>query len=225
MSLDKENMLELFENFKAAIVKLMEERDKLATEADEIRGARREAEEKAWQIEEDLKEAKTELIEKEKVIRTTEAEKVAAEAKIDELTKEIEDLKSDTSKEDQLAKVTAERDELKKEMDEITSKLERVSELYRETTAEKEKLAEKVDVSDLLGIYITLIETVFGGKPHARVLYTLHNTQTAIPRKNLEKSTGIMPTAILKAIHDLRNAGLVDYDEESQEVKLLKDIL
>ncbi|MFX0045756.1 MAG: hypothetical protein ACFE8Z_07905, partial [Candidatus Hermodarchaeota archaeon] len=118
-----------------------------------------------------------------------------------------------------------ERDELQAEMDEITGKLERVSELYRETAAEKDKLQEKVDVSDLLAIYIVLIENIFGGKPHARVLYTLHNTKTAITRKNIESSTGIMPTAVIKAIHDLRNADLVSYDEESQEVKLIKEIM
>jgi len=124
-----------------------------------------------------------------------------------------------------LQEVTKERDELKAQMTQITQKLQRVSELYREASAEKDKLKEKVDVGDLLSIYITLIETVFGGKPHARVLYTLHNTKKAITRKNLESSTGIMSTAIIKAIHDLRNANLVSYDEETQEVKLIKDIL
>ena len=110
-------------------------------------------------------------------------------------------------------------------MDQITSQLSRVSELYREASAEKEKLQEKVDVSDLLAIYITLIETVFGGKPHARVLYTLHDVGATITRKNIESSTGIMATAVMKAIHDLRNADLVSFDENSQEVKLIKDIL
>ena len=124
-----------------------------------------------------------------------------------------------------LHEVTKERDELRAEMGQITEKLQRVSELYREASVEKEKMKEKVDVSDLLSIYITLIETVFGGKPHARVLYTLHNTKKVITRKNLESSTGIMPTAIMKAIHDLRNAQLVSYDEQTMEVKLIKDIL
>jgi SMC interacting uncharacterized protein involved in chromosome segregation len=121
--------------------------------------------------------------------------------------------------------IIKERDELRAEMNQINSQLEKVSELYREASAEKEKLAEKVDISDLLAIYITLIETIFGGKPHARILYTLHDTKAAINRKNLEKSTGIMATAIIKAVHDLRNAGLVSYDEETLDVKLIKDIL
>ena len=74
-------------------------------------------------------------------------------------------------------------------------------------------------------IYITLIETVFYGKPHARILYTLHDVKTAIPRKNLVSSTGIQPAAVLKAVHDLANADLISYDDETQEAKLTKDIV
>ncbi len=121
--------------------------------------------------------------------------------------------------------IRKERDELKAEMDQINAQLERVSALYREASAEKAKMEQKVDVSDLLAIYITLIENIFGGKPHARILYTLHDTKAAISRKNLESSTGIMPAAIIKAVHDLRNADLVSYDEDTQEVKLTKEIL
>jgi hypothetical protein len=146
----------------------------------------------------------------------------------DNMRRRIEGLLNDIEKAGEssrdLDEITKERDELKAQMTQITGKLQRVSELYREASAEKDKLKEKVDVSDLLAIYITLIETVFGGKPHARVLYTLHNTKKAITRKNLESSTGIMSTAIIKAIHDLRNSNLVSYDEDTQEVKLIKDI-
>ena len=136
----------------------------------------------------------------------------------------LDDIEKASQSSSDLDEITKERNELKAQMTQITGKLERVSELYREASAEKDKLKEKVDVSDLLAIYITLIETVFGGKPHARVLYTLHNTKKVITRKNLESSTGIMATAIMKAIHDLRNAHLVSYDEDTQEVKLIKDI-
>ena len=204
MSLDKEKTLEDFDELRNSIAKLLEEHealsadiDKYTGEAEELRAAKREAEEKAW----------------------------AAEERANNAESELEDLKSDTTKDSEIDDLRKERDELRAEMDEINAKLERVSELYRETSAEKEKLQEKVDVSDLLAIYIILIENIFGGKPHARVLYTLHNTKTAITRKNIEASTGIMATAVMKAIHDLRNAELVSYDDETQEVKLIKDIM
>lgn len=199
---DREKMLHLLDEFKDTIVKLIDERDSLKGEGEELRTNKREAEEKAW----------------------------AAEEKVKELTNELESLttradEAESSKTEAVDAIRAERDELKKEMNEITGQLGRVSELYREASEEKDSLQEKVDVSDLLAVYITLIETVFYGKPHARILYTLHDVKTAIPRKNIQTSTGIMPAAVLKAIHDLANADLVKYDEESQEVELTKDIL
>jgi TolA-binding protein len=204
MEVDKEKMLELLENLKTDIIQLVDETGKLETEAEELRTAQIEAEKKANTNEEKLKEAET---------------------KLQSLSEEVEQLKSDTSKDETITEITKERDELKAELDEINSKLARVSELYREASSEAEKLKEKVDLSDLLGIYIMLIETVFYGKPHAQILYTLHNTKTAITRKNLAQSTGIMPAAVLKSIHDLQNAGLVSYDEDTQEVVLVKEIL
>ncbi|MFW9847401.1 MAG: hypothetical protein ACFFD6_11675 [Candidatus Thorarchaeota archaeon] len=204
MSVDKEKTLEEFDSLREKIAQLLDsveslssEVEKQSSEAEELRASKREAEEKSW----------------------------AAEERANKAEAELEDLRSDTTKDSEIEDLRRERDELKGEMDEINSQLERVSELYRETSAEKEKLQEKVDVSDLLAIYIILIEKIFGGKPHARVLYTLHNTKTAISRKNLESSTGIMATAVMKAIFDLRNADLVSYDEDSQEVKLIKEIM
>ncbi len=218
MSMDKENTLEDFDKLRESVVKLLDEHDRLtgevdsySSEAEELRSAKREAEEKSWAAEERADKAESALEE--------------SESKLKSSTEELETLRSDTTKDSEIDDLRKERDELRSEMDEINSKLARVSELYRETSAEKEKLQEKVDVSDLLAIYIILIENIFGGKPHARVLYTLHNTKTAITRKNIESSTGIMATAVMKAIHDLRNAELVSYDDDTQEVKLIKEIM
>ncbi len=222
MSTEREELIKTIDTLKDTIVKILDSKEQLEADAEEARNARREAEEKAWAAEEKIKGI-TEELEAKKAESEESSKKVQElEAEVAELKGKLENIES--NKEEEVKKLIEERDALKKEMDEITEQLTRVSELYRETAAEKDKLKEKVDVSDLLAIYITLIETVFGGKPHARVLYTLHNTGTAIPRKNIESSTGIMATAVIKAIHDLRNAGLVSYDEETQEVRLIKDI-
>ncbi len=198
MSADREKIESLFDELKEKALGYIDELDKLNSETEDLRTARREAEEKTW----------------------------AAEEMIAKLEQDLVNATADTvGKDDEIAAIIKERDELKAEMGQINAQLEKVSELYRETSAEKDKLEEKVDVSDLLAIYIILIENIFGGKPHARVLYTLHNTKSVITRKNIISSTGIMPTAVTKAIHDLRNADLVSYDEETQEVKLIKDIL
>ena len=223
MSEEKENMLNLFEEFKTTLVDLIDDRDKLASEIEELRTARREADEKAWAANE-----KNQKLESDLEAAVTKGDK--ADSKVSSLKEQVKDLKSqlteaEASSTDAVDAIVKERDELRAEMDEITSKLSRVSELYRETSAEKEALQEKVDVSDLLGIYIVLLETVFYGKPHARILYTLHDIKKPITRKNLADSSGIMPAQVLKAIHDLANENLVSYNEDNQQVTLKKEIM
>ncbi len=213
---DREKMLELLDEFKDSIVKLMDEREGFNSEAEELRTARREVEEKAWAAEEQVKKLTTKLEKAETDLKAAKEEVTSLRAKANEAEAGMSEAQETLQRE---------RDELRREMDEITGQLTRVSELYREASAEKEAMEQKVDVSDLLAIYITLIETVFYGKPHARILYTLHDVKTAITRKNITSSTGIQPAAVLKAVHDLAAADLVSYDENSQEVVLTKDIL
>ncbi|MFW9960750.1 MAG: hypothetical protein ACFFDV_07025 [Candidatus Thorarchaeota archaeon] len=220
---DREKMLELLDEFKNSIVRVMDERDTLASESEELRAGRREAEEKFWAAEEKIKELTNGL---ERVKKSKET----AENKLNQVQEELAALKTqleeaESSKTGEIDKIRQERDEFKKELDEISEQLNRVSELYREASAEKEALAEKVDVSDLLAIYITLIETAFYGKPHARILYMLHDVKSAVTRKNIASSSGIMPAVVRKAVYDLANADLVKVNEESDEVTLTKDIL
>lgn len=219
MSTDKEDMESQFENLKQKMLRLIDENEKLGQEAEDHRTSRREAEEKLWAAQETVKKHEEEQRNKEEKIASLEKTVGDLNAAKSEATA------ASSMKDDEIEAIEKERDELRAEMDQINAQLSKVSELYREASAEKAKLAEKVDVSDLLAIYIVLIETIFGGKPHARILYTLHDTKAAISRKNLENSTGIMPALVIKAIHDLRNANLVSYNEETQEVKLIKEIL
>ncbi|MGY5872128.1 MAG: hypothetical protein RTV72_07795 [Candidatus Thorarchaeota archaeon] len=213
---DREKLLELLDDFKSTIVKMMDERDSLQSEREELRTGKREAEEKVKELESEFEKTKD-------AKDTAETELAMAKAELESVKTRADEAES--SKTEAVDAIRAERDELRKEMNEINEQLGRVSELYREASEEKDALQEKVDVSDLLAIYITLIETVFYGKPHARILYTLHDVKTAISRKNIASSTGIMPAAVLKAVHDLANADLVKYDDETQDVELTKDIL
>ncbi|MFO7837318.1 MAG: hypothetical protein R6V83_11800 [Candidatus Thorarchaeota archaeon] len=223
MSEKREELLELFDEFKHEVVKVIDDRDALEEKNEELRSARREAQEKAWAVEEKA-EALQEKVEQLKTEKTNLEQELSEETeKLDELKSQLES--REETRDQELEILRAERDKLQAEMEQITQKLERVSELYRETSVEKEAVQEKVDVSDLLGVYVLLLETVFYGKPHARILYTLHDIQTAINRKHLADSTGIQPAQVLKAIHDLANANLIEYDEETQEARLIKDIL
>lgn len=220
---EREKMLNQLDEIKDSLTGVLDELEKLTGESEELRTARREAEEKAWAADEKVKELTAELEKVKAKADTNKTKLKEANDELDELKSQMSEIES--SKDAAVDELRRERDELRKEMDEINSQLNRVSELYREASAEKEALQEKVDVSDLLAIYITLIETVFYGKPHARILYTLHDVKSAITRSNIASSTGIQPAVVLKAVHDLVNADLVSYDEDSQEVNLTKDIV
>jgi len=220
---DREKMIKKLDDVKTNVTLLLDEYEKLESEGEELRTAKREAEEKSWAAEEKIKELESEFEKTKQARDAAETELAMVKAELESVTSRAEEAES--AKTEAVDAIRSERDALKKEMEEINDQLGRVSELYREASAEKEALEEKVDVSDLLAIYITLIETVFYGKPHARILYTLHDVKTAINRKNIVSSTGIQPAAVLKAVHDLANADLVKYDEETQEVELTKDIL
>ena len=220
---DREKMIKKLDAVKDSVTLLLDEYEKLESEGEELRTAKREAEEKSWAAEEKTKELESELEKVKQTQDAAETELTMVKAELESVSAKAEEAES--SKTEAVDAIRAERDALKKEMEEINEQLSRVSELYREASAEKEALQEKVDLSDLLAIYITLIETVFYGKPHARILYTLHDVKTAITRKNIAASSGIQPAVVRKAVYDLANANLVKIDEDNDEVTLTKDIL
>ena len=94
--------------------------------------------------------------------------------------------------------------------------------MYQEISKEK---TEVKNISNLLKIYVTLLEEVFYGRPHARILWLLHETKETMTREELNKTLGFQPAVILRAIQELRNAGLVSYNEDTGEVVLKKRIL
>ena len=73
---DREKMLHLLDEFKDTIVKLIDERDSLKGEGEELRTSKREAEEKAWAVEEKVKELTTES-EKANLAKDKTAKKLA----------------------------------------------------------------------------------------------------------------------------------------------------
>jgi len=220
---DREKMIKKLEDLNNNVTLLLDKYENLESESEELRTAKREAEEKSWAAEEKNKELESELEKIKQTRDAAETELTMVKAELESASAKAEEAES--AKTEAVDAIREERDALKKEMGEINDQLSRVSELYREASAEKEALQEKVDLSDLLAIYITLIETVFYGKPHARILYTLHDVKTAITRKNIAASSGIQPAVVRKAVYDLANADLVKVEEDSDEVTLTKDIL
>lgn len=153
-----------------------------------------------------------------------------AEARIDELMKELESNKSKherlkrtiselkTSAEEG-SKLKEERDALQSELDGINTQLEKMSKTYKELVAEKEAT---IPVQELLALYIALLEDVFYAQPHAKTLFLLHGKKKQMTRDEITKTAGHEATAIRKALGDLARAALIDYDVETGNAQLKK---
>ena len=143
--------------------------------------------------------------------------------KIEELEKRSESVtEREKQLKEELAMLKAENEKLKTELTSISEQMKKISKMYQEVSKEKE---EVTNIKDLLAIYVTLLEDVFYGRPHARILWILNKTKSEMKRSELNNTLGFQAAVIKKAIFDLKNAGLVDYNEDQDIVKLKKKIL
>lgn len=123
-----------------------------------------------------------------------------------------------------IQELTTERDELqskyiaaKNKIDNIESQLSNTVSSLEQLSKEKDK---KVDTLKLLDVYLVLMEQVFETKPHVRLLLMLHGDKEEYSLSELTSGSGIAPLQVKQAMFDLRNTGVVDYNEDTDMVKL-----
>jgi hypothetical protein len=129
-----------------------------------------------------------------------------------EVVKEAEE-----SKGDEIRKLRESNATMSSKLKDIETQMAKLSKTYQELAG---KQAEAVDVRELLTIYVTLLEQVFEGRPHAKILWLLHGKKATMTRDEINKTSGVQPAIVLKSIHDLANAGLINYNEETQELSV-----
>jgi chromosome segregation ATPase len=100
---------------------------------------------------------------------------------------------------------------------EVQEELNRISSLYTELTGKQDAT---IDIKQILSVYITLLENVFEGKPHAKILFVLHGEKNQMTRQELNNTLGFSAAGVLHSIHELQRANLIDYDEEAAVVTL-----
>lgn len=103
----------------------------------------------------------------------------------------------------------------------VQEELNRISSLYTELSGKEDA---SVDIKHILSVYVTLLEDVFEGKPHAKMLLVLNGEKNQISRKDLNNTLGFSAAIVLHSIHELKRAGLIDYDEEKEIVTLKEKI-
>ena len=124
-------------------------------------------------------------------------------------------------REEKLNQANLERQRLQSDYIGLETEFKKVSELFNELSDYQEST---VSIKELLGIYIALLERVFSGKPHAKILYLLHGDKSEMTREELTKATGFSAAIVRHSISELHRADLIKLDEEEGLARLVNRI-
>ncbi len=149
-----------------------------------------------------------------------EQEKIQLVTDKDALEKETEKLEKEKKEQDQkIGSLTEEQQRLLKEYETLKVELKKLAKIAEESH-EAEFNFERIRA--LLSIYAVLIEEIWQGQPHYRILLALHGDKEEMTRDEIQKTTGISGVMVIRAIHELDNVDLVEFDEDSGIIKLKK---
>lgn len=139
------------------------------------------------------------------------------EAKL-ELEQETKQLEKDKAERDEkIGALTGEQMRLLDEYEKLKVELQK----FAKAAAEAEEAEFNFDkIKALLSIYTVLIEKIFQGQPHYRVLLTLHGDKEVMTRDELKNATGIGGAFVLRAVQELDKVGLVEYNIDNSTAKL-----
>lgn len=155
-------------------------------------------------------------IEKEKV--KLETEKTQLENDKEKLEEETQTLEKEKQERDQkIGSMTEEQERLLKEYDSLKVELKKLAKIAEEAEGAEFNFER---IKALLSIYAVLINEIWQGQPHYRILLTLHGDKVEMSREELKNTTGIGGAFILRAVHELANIDLVEYNEDTGMVKL-----
>jgi predicted nuclease with TOPRIM domain len=149
-------------------------------------------------------------------IRTRLQEALDVARKADENSKTQLD-----AKDEELNRLKQENNGMASKLKDIEDQMNRISKTYQELSG---KFTEAVDVRELLTIYVTLLEQVFEGRPHAKILWLLHGKKAVLTRDEINKSSGFQPAIVLKSIYDLANTNLINYNDNTKELSLKRKL-
>ncbi|MGC9781637.1 MAG: hypothetical protein HZR80_20525 [Candidatus Heimdallarchaeota archaeon] len=125
--------------------------------------------------------------------------------------------------------IAAMKDVSKKLENEKTSAAERLkkmeqdmvklSSVYEELKGQKDV---EINLHEVMKLYVILTEQVLDGSSHIKLLTLMHGAKQYMTKTELSKASGIQPAATLRTIFDLRNNGLINYDENNETVTLIQ---
>jgi chromosome segregation ATPase len=179
-----------------------------------------------------LETAKTELLTLEKDREQLSRDKNTLETQKVQLEQDKAKLEKDKLKlEQETQKLEEEKQERDQKIGTMTEEQKRLLEEYQKVKVELAKfakLAEEAEsheldferITALLSIFRVLVEKIWQGQPHYRILMTLHGEKESMTRDQLKNTTGIGGAYILRAVQELANVDLVDHNIDSGTVTL-----
>ncbi|RMG31203.1 MAG: hypothetical protein D6732_15090 [Methanobacteriota archaeon] len=161
-----------------------------------------------------------------------------AEARFRKLKEELDSLWEELNSEREVAErnlksqietLEKEKADLEEKYMEVQSKLTHIEEQFKEAVEKLETFSKEqkkdVDALKLLDIYLVLMGDVFNSSVHVRLLLILHGEKAKYTLEELAKASGSRLLVVRQAIFDLRNANLVKYNDDTQEVELVTRFL
>ncbi len=149
-----------------------------------------------------------------------EREKTQLELDKKKLEAETKQLEKDKQERDQkIGQMTEEQMRLLDEYAKVKEELKK----FAKIAAEMEEHELSFDrIQALLSIYSVLLEKIFQGQPHFRILYVLHGQKEEMTRDEIKNTTGIQGAMVLRAVQELDRVDLVEYDMDTSKAKLKK---
>lgn len=134
----------------------------------------------------------------------------------------LQESKTDaTSKYDQLK---LEFDALKSKYDKAQARIDHIDGQLAETVSRLETMSKsetkEVDAMKLLDVYLVLMEQVFESGPHVRLLLILHGDKETWTLPELVQASGISALKVRQAMFELRNAQVLEYNEDTDMITL-----
>ncbi|MEJ2251205.1 MAG: hypothetical protein P8Y70_13260 [Candidatus Lokiarchaeota archaeon] len=191
---------------KQELVNLEKDKAELSNEAKLL-----EKEKDKLENEKSKLEAEKQKLETDK--KTLELEKT----KLEEATKQLE--KEKAERDQKIGDLTSEQMKLLDEYEKLKEELKKLSKIV-EDQEESEFSFERMKA--LLSISMVLLEEIWQGQPHFRILLTLHGEKEEMTREQIKNTTGISGAMVLRAVHELDKIDLVEYNEDTGMVKLKK---
>ena len=128
--------------------------------------------------------------------------------------------------EDKIAKVESTTSSIEQERTAAVEKLKQMEKEMSELSSVYEEMKGQKDVEinlqEVMKLYVILTEQVLDGSAHIKLLTLLHGKKKNMTKSDLAMASGIKPVATLRAIFDLRNNGLLNYNEENEIVTLVR---